>query len=126
MEFPASLKYLESHEWINIQGDTGKVGISDFAQKELGDIVFVELPEVGRQVKAQDACVVVESVKTASDVYSPVSGTIVAVNEKLQNHPELINDDCYGEGWIFQIKLSNPSEVDKLLSAEDYEKNCTH
>ncbi|RJP57958.1 MAG: glycine cleavage system protein GcvH [Candidatus Auribacter fodinae] len=120
MNIPASLKYTSSHEWISCDGKTGKVGITDHAQKELGDIVFVELPEVGKTVSAGKACAVVESVKTASDIYTPVSGTITAVNDGLTSRPELINEDCYTKGWIFEVKLSDPSELNNLLDANGY------
>jgi len=125
MSYPEELKYTSSHEWIKVKGDKGVVGITYFAQKELGDIVFVELPETGRQYKAKNPCCVVESVKTASDIYCPVSGTITDVNQNLNSNPELINDDCYGKGWIFEIAISDPSELDKLLSAEDYKNQYT-
>lgn len=126
MNFPQSLKYTSSHEWVNVTGTTGVVGITEFAQKELGDIVFVELPETGRKVKAGEPCSVVESVKTASDIYSPLSGKIVKTNEELARHPELINEDCYGKGWIFELELSDKSELGKLLDAATYQKDCTH
>ena len=120
MDFPESLRYTDSHEWIKVEGKTAKIGISDFAQKELGDIVFVELPQLDQSVGKGDACAVVESVKTASDIYCPVAGKIVAVNEELDTHPELVNEDCYTKGWIFEIEVSDPSQVDSLLSAEEY------
>lgn len=123
MNFPDTLRYTPSHEWISVDGAKARVGISSFAQKELGDIVFVELPQVGRTVKAEEACCVVESVKTASDIYSPVAGTVTAVNEDLDKHPELINEDCYGKGWIFELELSDASQVDKLLDATTYEES---
>ncbi len=123
MNFPETLRYTPSHEWIKVDGSKARVGITSFAQKELGDIVFVELPESGRDVKAEEACCVVESVKTASDIYSPVAGTITAINEDLDKQPELINEDCYGKGWIFEIELSDPSQVDQLLTAEVYSES---
>ena len=120
-EIPGDLKFLKSHEWARVE-DNGHVtvGISDHAQGLLGDLVFVELPEVGDDVEAGNGCAVVESVKAASDVYAPVSGTIVAVNEALADSPETINDDAFGEGWIFVIEPSNAAELGELLSPEDY------
>jgi glycine cleavage system H protein len=122
MNVPADLKYVKSHEWLRIKGDTAVVGITDHAQNELTDVVFVETPAVGRKVKAGEACAVVESVKTASDIYAPVSGEIVAANTQLAQHPELINSDAYGQGWIFEIKLSQASEAEQLLTPEAYSK----
>ena len=119
---PADLKYAKSHEWIRVTGDTAVVGITDHAQHELTDIVFVEVPAVGRSVKASEACAVVESVKTASDIYSPVSGQIVEANKAVADNPALVNTDPYGEGWFYKIKLSAPSEADALLSPADYSK----
>ena len=116
------LKYAKSHEWVRVSGDTATVGITDHAQHELTDIVFVELPAVGRKVKAGEACAVVESVKTASDIYSPVSGEITVVNQGLVNDPALVNSDPYGKGWFYQIKLTQPNEVGSLLSPADYKK----
>ena len=117
---PSDLKYAKSHEWVRVSGDTGTVGITDHAQHELTDVVFVELPAVGRQVKAGEACAVVESVKTASDIYSPVSGQIVEVNKGAVDNPALVNTEPYGGGWFYKIKLSNPAELDALLSPEKY------
>ena len=119
---PSDLKYAKSHEWIRVSGDTATVGISDHAQGELTDVVFVELPEAGRKVKAGEACAVVESVKTASDIYSPVSGEIVALNQPVTDNPALVNTEPYAAGWFFKIKLSNPAELNALLSPEDYKK----
>jgi glycine cleavage system H protein len=117
---PTELKYAKSHEWAKLEEDgTVRVGISDHAQEALGDIVFVELPEVGTKVEAGGDCAVVESVKAASDIYSPVSGEIVAVNEELSDSPEGINEDAYAN-WIFVIKPSNVSELDQLLDAAGY------
>ncbi len=117
---PAGLKYARTHEWVRVTGDTATVGITDHAQHELTDVVFVELPAKGRQVKAEEACAVVESVKTASDIYSPVSGTVTDVNEEVVKNPALVNSDPYGAGWFYKVKLSNPKEVESLLSAEAY------
>ena len=117
---PFDLKYAKSHEWVRVNGHTGVVGITDHAQHELTDVVFVELPAVGRQVKAGEACAVVESVKTASDIYSPVSGQIVEANKAAVDNPALVNSAPYGNGWFYKIKLSNPAELDALLSPEKY------
>jgi glycine cleavage system H protein len=119
---PSDLKYLKSHEWLRVSGDTGTVGITDHAQHELTDIVFVELPAVGRQVKAGEACAVVESVKTASDIYSPVSGEIIEVNPAVVDNPALVNTDPHAAGWFYKIKLSNAAELNALLSPADYQK----
>ncbi|HEY8539029.1 MAG TPA: glycine cleavage system protein GcvH [Steroidobacteraceae bacterium] len=120
---PADLKYLESHEWARLESDgTVTVGISDHAQSALGDLVFVEVPTVGQTVSKGAATAVVESVKAASDVYSPVSGEIVAVNEALGGAPELVNQDPYGEGWLFKVKPSDTDELSQLLDAKAYEK----
>ena len=122
MNVPADRKYTRSHEWAKQEGPLIVVGISDFAQGSLGDVVFVETPEVGRQVHAGEAVAVVESVKTASDIYAPVSGTIVEVNEALADEPELVNGDPYGTGWIFKLEPSDPAEFDALLGPDDYTK----
>ena len=117
---PTDLKYAKSHEWVRVSGGTATVDITDHAQHELTDIVFVELPAVGRTVKAGEACAVVESVKTASDIYSPVSGEILEVNQSVVDKPELVNTDPHGNGWFYKIKLSDAAEVNALLSPEDY------
>ena len=119
---PADLKYTKSHEWVRVSpdGKVGMVGITDHAQHELTDIVFVELPDVGRRVKAGEACAVVESVKTASDIYSPVSGEIVEQNKPVTDKPDLVNTEPYAGGWFFKIKLSNPAELNALLSPDKY------
>jgi glycine cleavage system H protein len=117
---PEDLKYTKSHEWVRVSGDNAAVGISDHAQAELTDVVFVELPEVGRAVKAGDAVAVVESVKTASDIYSPVSGEIVEVNPVLSDNPALVNSEPYGNGWFYRIRLSNADELATLMSGADY------
>ena len=118
---PSDLKYASSHEWARLDGDVVTVGITDHAQEALGDLVYVELPEVGDTVAAGDEAGVVESVKAASDIYAPVSGEIVAINDALEDTPELINSDPYGEGWMYKIKVADVSELDNLLSADDYE-----
>lgn len=117
---PGNLRYRDSHEWINPADNPAKVGISDHAQNELTDVVFVDLPKVGTQVSAGQQVCVVESVKAASDIYAPVSGEISAVNDALTNDPSLVNTDPYVAGWIFEIKPSTPAEFDALLSAEAY------
>ena len=117
------LRYSEEHEWVGVEGDVATVGISNFAQEQLGDLVFVELPEVGTEVSAGEQVAVVESVKAASDVYSPVSGEVIANNsDALSATPELVNSDPYGQGWLFRIKPSNNSELGSLLDAKAYEK----
>lgn len=121
-QVPADLKYAKSHEWIRVTGDRAVVGITDHAQHELTDVVFVELPAVGRTVSAGEACAVVESVKTASDIYSPVSGEVVSVNPALANDPSLVNTAPYAGGWFFELKLANPAEVQALLDAAAYSK----
>ncbi len=117
---PADLKYAKSHEWVRVAGDIGTVGITDHAQHELTDVVFVELPAPGRRLKAGEACAVVESVKTASDIYSPVSGEVIEANAALVSNPALVNTEPYAGGWFFKIKLSNPAELSGLLGAEQY------
>lgn len=117
---PADLKYAKSHEWVRVTGDIVTVGVSDHAQQELTDVVFVELPAAGRALKAGEACAVVESVKTASDLYAPVSGEVVAVNPDVVADPALVNRDPYGSGWFFQIRLSRPEELTSLLDAAAY------
>ncbi len=119
-KIPSGLKYAKSHEWVRVSGDVATVGITDHAQHELTDIVFVELPESGKQIKAGDDCAVVESVKTASDIYSPVSGEVTEVNRAVVDDPALVNSDPYGDGWFYRIKLSNPAELSGLMSPEQY------
>jgi glycine cleavage system H protein len=120
-EIPGDLKFLKSHEWARLDGD-GKVtiGISDHAQGLLGDLVYVELPNVGDRVEAGNACAVVESVKAASDVYAPVTGTVAAVNTALGDKPETINEDAYGEGWIFTVEIEDAEQLNELLDPDDY------
>jgi glycine cleavage system H protein len=119
---PSDLKYAKSHEWARITGEEATVGITDHAQHELTDVVFVELPAVGKKVKAGEACAVVESVKTASDIYSPLSGEITAVNQAVVDNPSLVNSEPHAGGWFYKIKLSNPSEAAALLTPEQYQK----
>lgn len=122
MKTPDDLKYAETHEWVRAEGDVATVGITDHAQRELTDIVFVELPHVGDTVTQGKSCAVVESVKAASDIYAPVSGDIVEVNPALGDNPALVNDDPYGKGWFFKIRMSNSAELDKLKSSADYKE----
>lgn len=121
MPYPEEFLYTKDHEWIRVDGDTGSVGVTDHAQKELGDIVFVELPHAGAHVSAKESLGTVESVKAVADVYSPVTGEIVAVNPKIQQAPELVNTDPHGEGWLVKIRLKDRSETDSLMTAEEYE-----
>lgn len=120
MNFPKELKYTQDHEWARVKGKEAICGISDFAQSELGDIVFVELPKVGAAVTQKKPCSVVESVKTASDIFAPVSGKIVKVNEAVAKSPALVNSSPYDQGWLFVIEISNPAELNNLMSADDY------
>ena len=119
---PSDLKYTKSHEWVRVSGDMATVGITDHAQHELTDIVFVELPEIGKQLKSGDGCAVVESVKTASDIYAPVSGEVLETNKTVVDNPALVNTAPDTDGWFYQIKLSDASEVNALLSPQDYQK----
>jgi glycine cleavage system H protein len=119
-EIPADLKYAKSHEWVRVSGGVATVGITDHAQHELTDVVFVELPEVGRKVNAGEACAVVESVKTASDIYSPVSGEITEINKTVVDNPALVNTAPYSDGWFYKVKLSNPAEVNSLMAPDQY------
>ena len=119
-QIPDDLKYAKSHEWLRVTGDTATVGITDHAQHELTDVVFVELPAVGRQLKAGEACAVVESVKTASDIYSPASGEVIAINQAVTDNPALVNSAPYADGWFFQLKLANAAEASALLTPDAY------
>lgn len=124
-DIPSELKYVASHEWIRNEGDgTVTVGVTDHAQDLLGDVVFVELPEVGTDYASGDDAGVVESVKAASDIYAPISGEVIAVNEELEDSPELVNSDPYANGWFFKIKLSDEAELNQLLGAEGYAEHC--
>lgn len=120
MNFPDLLKYTKDHEWISIDGDIGTIGITDYAQGELGDVVFVELPAVGKSVKQHDAFGTIEAVKAVSDLYAPVSGTVTAVNTQLEKEPELVNKDPYQAGWMIKLKVANANELGTLLSAAAY------
>ena len=121
MNHPANLKYARTHEWVRIEGDLVVTGISDHAQAELGDLVYVETPEVGSHVIATEQAGIVESVKTASDIHAPVSGIVVEVNTALEDDPDFVNEEPYGKGWIYKIKPDNIADVEKLLSNEEYE-----
>lgn len=121
---PTELKYTKNDEWLRIEGTTGTIGISDYAQDQLNDIVFVELPEVGATFQKGQSFGVVESVKAASDIYTPVSGKVIEVNTALEDEPEIINTDPYGKGWIIKIELSNPAEADDMLDAAAYAAYC--
>jgi len=124
-QIPAELKYIASHEWIRDEGDgIVTVGITDFAQESLGDVVFIELPEVGSEINKDDAIAVVESVKAASDIYAPVSGEVIEVNEALVDAPENANEEPYDGAWFFKVKLSEASEMEALLSADEYKAEC--
>ncbi len=124
MEFPKDLKYTLEHEWISIKDGRGVVGITAFAQEQLGDVVFVELPKMDAQLSQGGTFGVVESVKTVSDLFAPVSGRVTAVNKNLETQPELINAEPYGKGWIIEIELSDPNELDSLLDSDGYAKQC--
>ncbi|WP_299364884.1 glycine cleavage system protein GcvH [Winogradskyella sp.] len=120
MNIPSELKYTKDHEWIKIEGDTATVGITDFAQGELGDIVYVEVDTVDESLDAEEVFGTVEAVKTVSDLFLPLSGEIIEFNENLEDEPEKVNTDPYGEGWMIKLKISDESQIDNLLSAEDY------
>ncbi|HXQ24047.1 MAG TPA: glycine cleavage system protein GcvH [Candidatus Acidoferrales bacterium] len=122
MEFPEDVKYSKEHEWVLVEGGVATVGITDYAQDQLGDIVFVELPAVGDKVSKEDAFGVVESVKAVSDIYAPVSGKVLEVNDDLPENPEMLNEDPYGDGWIIKIEMSDPEELDDLMTATEYEQ----
>ena len=122
MNIPANLKYSNDHEWVRVEGNEAFVGITDFAQSQLGDIVFVDVPTVGETLAAGEVFGSIEAVKTVSDAFLPVSGEILEFNEALENDPALVNKDPYGEGWIIKVNMANPAEVDTLLSADDYAK----
>ena len=124
MEVPENLLYTQEHEWIRVDGNNAIVGITQFAQDQLGDIVFVELPEVGKLIEQEAPFGVVESVKTVSDLYAPVSGTVKAVNQDLESNPEQVNNEPYGSGWIIEIEISDKNELEKLMSTEKYIEQC--
>jgi glycine cleavage system H protein len=120
MELPEDLKYTKNHEWVRIEGDTATIGISDFAQNELGDVVFVEIETEGEELDKDEVFGTVEAVKTVSDLYMPVSGKVEEVNPKLESEPETVNQDPYGEGWMIKVKMKDPSEAESLLDANAY------
>lgn len=122
MNFPAELKYTKDHEWVKIEGDVATVGITDFAQSELGDIVFVEIETEGEDLGVQEVFGSVEAVKTVSDLFMPVSGEVIEINPQIEQTPELVNEDPYGEGWMVKIRMSDPSEVESLLDADAYKE----
>lgn len=124
MSVPQDMFYAKTHEWVSLDDGIATVGITDFAQSQLSDLTFVELPEVGTEFSAGDEAAVVESVKAAADVYAPIAGEVVEINEKLEDSPELINKDAFGEGWLFKLKVVDESDVDDLLDADSYEELC--
>ncbi|MFB3041369.1 MAG: glycine cleavage system protein GcvH [Candidatus Poribacteria bacterium] len=119
--FPEDLKYMESHEWARREDDIGVVGVTDYAQGEIQDVVYVEMPEVGTIVEQKKGLGVIESVKAAFDLYAPVSGEVIEINEELEDTPELVNEDAYGSGWMIKIRMSNPGELDNIMSANEYQ-----
>ena len=121
--FPKDLKYMESHEWAKSEGDVVIVGVSDYAQQQIQDVVYVELPEIGQELEQKKEFAVIESVKAAFDIYAPASGEVVEINKELEDAPECINDDPYGAGWIVKILLSNPGELNNLMTVEEYRAN---
>ena len=121
MKAPDNLKYTREHEWARIRGKTATVGITNYAQDQLGDVVYVELPDVTDEVAKDELFGTIESVKTVSDLFSPVSGEVIKINEMLEDRPELVNEDPYGDGWMIQVQISDPAEIEDLLSAEEYE-----
>ena len=122
MNLPSNLKYSNDHEWVKVEGNIAIIGITDFAQSQLGDIVFVDIPTLDETLSAGDVFGSIEAVKTVSDAFTPVSGTVIEMNEALDADPALVNKDAYGEDWMIKIEMSNPEELDALMSAEDYEK----
>jgi glycine cleavage system H protein len=122
MNIPENLKYTKDHEWIKVDGDTATVGVTDFAQQQLGDVVFVEIETEGDSLNKGDVFGTIEAVKTVSDMYMPVSGEIIEVNPKLEDAPETVNEDPYGEGWMIKVKMENADEANELMAAEDYKK----
>lgn len=122
MHIPDELKYTEEHEWVRVNGDIVTIGITDYAQGELGDIVFVELPEIGSQTAQLESCGTIEAVKAVSDLFAPVSGEVVEVNSELESNPQAVNKDPYGDGWMLNVQISDAGQLDNLLSAEEYQK----
>ena len=121
MAVPKDLRYTKEHEWLKVEGSKGVIGITDFAQEQLGDVVFVEVPAVGTDLEQESTFGVVESVKTVSDLFAPISGKVAAVNKDLEANPELVNQDPFGKGWMIEIEMANPGQVDDMLSADEYE-----
>jgi len=121
MNIPKELRYTKDHEWIKVKGDTATIGVTDFAQQQLGDVVFVEIETMGETLQKGDVFGTIEAVKTVSDMYMPIAGEIIEVNPKLEDSPEIVNEDPYGEGWMIKIKIEDDLELDELLSADDYE-----
>lgn len=119
---PEDSKYAKSHEYVHVEGSTGTIGITEYAQKELGDVVFVELPQVGSQIEQNEEMGSIESVKAVSELFAPITGEVVEVNEKLRDNPELVNTDPYGDGWMLKVKLADSSELDALMGAEEYDE----
>lgn len=120
MNFPSDLRYTKDHEWVKLNGNIATIGITDFAQRELGDIVYVDISTVGKSLNAEEVFGTVEAVKTVSDLFLPVAGTIKEINPALEKQPELVNNDPYNEGWMVKVEVTNPADVEKLMSAEDY------
>ena len=125
MNIPSDLKYTKDHEWIKVDGDTATVGITDYAQGELGDVVYVELPEEGAEVSMNEAFGSIEAVKAVADIFSPVSGEVIEINEAIQDEPEKVNQDAYGAGWMVKIRLSNPDELSQLMDAAAYKEHIS-
>ena len=121
MEFPDDLKYTKEHEWVKVDGNIAMIGLTDFAQDQLGDIVYVELPQEGEELEKEEPFGVVESVKAVSDIYAPISGTVVELNDPLTDSPETLNEDCYGEGWLVKVKMSNPKDLSDLMDHVAYQ-----
>jgi glycine cleavage system H protein len=122
MDFPSGLKYTKDHEWIRVEAHEAYIGITDFAQRELGDIVYIDINAIGKELKQEEVFGTIEAVKTVSDLFMPVSGKVIEINNKLDSHPELVNQDPYNEGWMVKISLSDGAQADKLLSAEEYKE----
>jgi len=123
VEYPADLKYTDDHEWLRVEDDTGTVGITDFAQRELTDIVFIELPSVGDEIAQGETFGTIEAIKAVSDLFCPVDGKVIEVNEELADHPEWVNDDPYGTGWMIKVELTDPDQAEALLTADQYKEN---
>lgn len=123
MKVPGDLKYTKDHEWLRVDGETGFIGISEFAQGELGDVVFIEVDTVGETIEKQEAFGTIEAVKTVSDIFMPVAGVILEFNEALESNPDLVNKDPYGDGWIVKIRITNASQIDQLMDAESYKQH---